>query len=76
MIRDEFVFSIGDRKLYSIEDFSYIDEILQQEDLEFWDNIKKGYVIVFMPKIKKYEAEPELTFVAKMPVEDALKKFG
>jgi hypothetical protein len=76
MIRDEFVFSVGDRKLYKIEDFSYIDDILHQEDLKFWDNVKKGYVIVFMPKIKKYEKEPELVFIAKMPVEDAKKKFG
>lgn len=76
MIRDEFVFSIGNKKLYRIEDFDYFDDIMREEHQRFWDNVKKGYVIVFLQKASKYEKEPKQVFISKMPLEDAKKKFG
>jgi len=87
MIQNEFVFSFGRKeydpdkkeyveKVYSIEDLAYFEEATREENRTFWDNVKRGYVQVFMQKPSKYESEPKQVLIAKMPVEDALKKFG
>jgi hypothetical protein len=76
MKRDEFVFSLGGHKLYGIEDFDYFDDILAEEDRWFWNNVRRGYAMVFLQKVKKYEKEPEVVMIGKMPVDDAIKKFG
>jgi len=75
-LRDEFVFTLGGRKFYSIQDLDYFDDILIEEDRRFWDNVQRGYAIVFQQKTKRYESEPEPIVVGKYPVEDAIKKFG
>jgi hypothetical protein len=76
MIRDEFVFNIGNKKLYRIEDLDYFDDIVREDHQRFWDNVKKGYIIVFLQKSIKYEKEPKQVFIGKMQIEDAKKKFG
>lgn len=77
MIRDEFVFGIGkSRKTFRIEDLDYYDDILIAENQRFWNNVHRGYVLVFMQKPKRFQAEPEPVLIGKMPVEDAIKKFG
>ena len=75
-LRDEFVFTLGGRKFYSIQDLDYFDDILIEEDRRFWDNVQRGYAIVFQQKTTRYESEPEPIVVGKYPVEDAIKKFG
>ena len=75
-LRDEFVFTLGGRKFYSIQDLDYFDDILIEEDRRFWDNVQRGYAIVFQQKTERYESEPEPIVVGKYPIEDAIKKFG
>lgn len=70
-LREEFVFSIGGRKLYTIRDFDYFDDILAAEDQRFWGN-----VIVCIQRIKKYEKEPEIKPIANLPLKDVIRKFG
>ena len=76
MIREEFVFSLGGHKLYSIKDLDYFDDILMEEDARFWRNVRTGWAMVFLQKDRKYEKEPEPVLIAKMPVQDVMKKFG
>ncbi len=76
-LHDEFVFGIlGIRKTFRIEDLDYYDDILIAENQKFWNNVQRGYVLVFMQKPKRFQAEPEPVLVGKLPVNDAIKKFG
>jgi len=76
MIREEFVFSLGGHKLYSIRDLDYFDDILMEEDRRFWANVQRGYALVFLQKDKKYSKEPESVVIGRLPIEDAIRKFG
>lgn len=76
MIRDEFVFGFGTKRIYRIEDLDYYDDIIHEENARFWNDVARGYAIVFMQKTKRYEPEPELVPIGTMPVQDAIKKFG
>jgi len=76
MLRDEFLFGLGNHKLYGIEDLDYFDDILMEEDAKFWRNVARGYAMVFIQKTKRYENEPELVPIGKLPIGDAIRKFG
>ena len=76
MLREEFVFSLGGHKLYSIRDLDYFDDILIEENTRFWNNVSRGYAMVFLQKSKRYESEPEIQPIGTYPVSDAIKKFG
>jgi hypothetical protein len=70
-VRDEFVFSIGGHKLYTIQDLDYFDDILIAENARFWGN-----VTAYFQKQYRDKEEPELIPVATLPLNDAIKKFG
>lgn len=81
-IRDEFVVDIGirdkntgEKKLYAIQDLDYFDDILQEENTRFWSNVRRGWAIVFMQKSDKWD-EANIVEMCKLPVRDAVKKFG
>ena len=76
MIPSEFVFTPGNKKLYGIEDLDYFDDILREENIRFWGNVKNGIVKVFQQVQNKYDEEPRIVYLGKMPVEDAQRKFG
>ena len=79
MIRDEFVFSPNGRKLYTLKDIlDYEDEILSEtfRNNRWWNDVRRGYYMVFIQKTKRFEAEPEPVLIGKMQSDDLIKKFG
>ena len=85
-LRDEFVFTLGGRKFYSIQDLDYFDDILIEEDRIFWENVQRGYIAnrIFWENalrgyVKALQKQKELEFpvnIGAYKVEDAIKKFG
>ena len=75
-LRDEFVVTLGNHKLYRIEDLDYFDDILIEENQQFWRDVARGYAMIFLQKTKRYESDPELVPVGKLPVTDVIKKYG
>lgn len=76
MIHEEFVFSFGNNKLYSIRDLDYIEDIFIEENRSFWSNVSRGYAMVFLQKDRKYSKDPEPVLIGRFPILDVIRKFG
>lgn len=91
MINEEFVFGVQERKYHTIDEIStykkyeqiFIEESdhlkkeILRENIKFWNNVSKGWVLVFQVEPKRKEdAGGGLKPLGKYPVEDAIKKFG
>lgn len=77
MIRDEFIFSQDGENFHSLKELlDFYDNLISENDRRFWEDVQRGYIMVFVQKPKAYSSEPEPVQIARMPIEDAVKKFG
>jgi len=69
-LQDEFLFTLGGRKFYTIQDLDYFDDILVSENKRFWGNVS-----VYVQRKNGFcESDPKR--IATLPVKDVIKKFG
>jgi hypothetical protein len=75
MFHDEFVFEFGGKE-YKFQDLDYFDEILSHSVRKWQDNVRRGYVKVFMEKQEGKDEFPRKFSLGTMRVDDIKRKFG